>query len=349
MGFAACPSPVYHRTWLDRSSATYFCIEGRCPLTLLIREEDVRALLTPARAVELVETVFRYEAEGRAENRPRIRIPFPKGLFHSMSAVVTAANSVGLKAYASGSTGATFVVLLFDTQSSALLAILEADWLGRMRTGAASGVATRYMASEAARTLGVIGSGRQAETQIDSIAAVRPLDHIKVFSRSVERREALARSMSGRLDVNVSAVSTAQEAVSESDIVVTITSSREPVVDGSWLANGCHVNAAGSNQPTRRELDASAVARAGIVAVDSLQQARIESGDLILAAAEGAFDWPNAVELSQIVSGSVKPDRSPGGISIFVSQGIAIEDIMVARDVYDRAVAAGRGQRIEFG
>jgi ornithine cyclodeaminase/alanine dehydrogenase-like protein (mu-crystallin family) len=347
VGFVAALPPVYHRSWLDVSSATYFCVAGRHTLALFLTEADVRALLTPPVAVDLVDDVFRLQGQGGAENRPRVRIPYPDGLFQSMPAAVPARSSVGLKAYASGRAGATFVVLLFDTAGNELLAILEADWLGRIRTGAASGVATRYLARDDARVLGVIGAGSQAQTQIEAICAVRNIEQIKVFSRTAERREAFAHEMAERLTSSVQAVASAESAVRGSDIVVTITSSRDPVFDGSWLEPGCHVNAAGSNGANRREIDRVTVERAAIVAVDSLEQARIECGDLIAAEAEGAFEWTRAVELSQIVTGAVTREEAES-TTLFESQGVAVEDVICARHVYDRAMEEGRGRAIDF-
>jgi ornithine cyclodeaminase/alanine dehydrogenase-like protein (mu-crystallin family) len=265
-----------------------------------------------------------------------------------MSAAVPARNAVGLKAYAAGRAGATFVVLLFDTEANALLAVLEADWLGRVRTGAASAVATRYLAREDARTLGVIGAGRQAETQIEAIAAVRSLDLVKVYSRTPEHREAFAARVARQLALPVEPAASAEAAVRESDIVVTITTSSQPVVDGAWLEPGCHVNAAGSNRAHNREVDGATVERADLIAVDSLEQAKNESGDLIAAVEEGVFEWSEAVELSQVVAAG--PQRVlMDSITLFESQGVAIEDVISARYVFDEAVAQGLGERVAFG
>lgn len=322
-------------------------LSGRRILALFLKEADVRALLSPSVAVDLVDEAFRLQAEGGAENRPRVRVPYPSGLFQSMSAAIPARTAVGLKAYASGRAGANFAVLLFDTETNELLAILEADWLGRVRTGAASGVATRYLARDDAHILGVIGTGSQARTQIEAICATRDIQHIKVFSRTPEHRKAFARDIAARVAGSVEAVESAEKAVRESDVVVTITSSRDPVLQGSWLEPGCHVNAAGSNGENRRELDRTAVERADLIVVDSLPQARIECGDLIGAEREGVFDWNAAVELSQVVSGAVRRDGQDA-ITLFESQGVALEDIVCARHVYDRATAEGRGQAIDF-
>lgn len=297
----------------------------------------------------LLEQGFREQAAGATLNRPRTRIPYSGGLLHYMAAALPEQGSVGMKAYLSTRRGTRFVALLWDSESGELLAILEADWLGRIRTGAASGVATRALAREFARVAGVVGAGGQAETQIEALAAARNLDEIKVFSRTPDSRESLARAMTERLQLPVRAVSSAEEAVRGSDVVTAITNAREPVFDGAWLEPGAHINAAGSNGANRREIDETSVARASIVAVDSLEQARIEAGDLIIAAEAGTDVWDRVVELGAVLTGASAGRTEPGEITLFESQGIALEDVIAARFVYDRAMESGRGTHIDFG
>jgi ornithine cyclodeaminase/alanine dehydrogenase-like protein (mu-crystallin family) len=184
----------------------------------------------------------------------------------------------------------------------------------------------------------MIGSGFQAETQLEAVAAVRSLRQVRVYSRSPENRNSFARRMSERLGLRIEAVDTAEQAVRECDIVVTVTNARQPVLEGAWLAAGCHVNAAGTNQPNRQEIDTEAVARSALVAVDSIEQAKAEAGDLIAAVAKGELDWFRVLELPAIVSGRIPGRRTPGDITLFESQGIAAEDLAVAAHVY-RAVA----------
>ena len=300
-------------------------------------------------AVELMYDVFRMSGEGRASNQPRRRIRFPGGVFHYMAAALPDVRAVGLKSYAATRGGIQFVALLFDTETGSLLAVLEADWLGRIRTGAASGAATRILARPDARTAGVIGAGGQAETQIEALAAAGGIEHIKVYSRTQERREELVRRLAGRLTCRLEAVSTAREAVEGLDVVTTITTASEPVFDGSWLMPGCHVNAAGSNMAQRREIDTVTVGHASCIAVDSVEQAQIESGDLITAAEAGALQWDQVRELGDIAAGTVRGRTSSDEITLYESQGVAIEDVMVARYVYDEALKVGRGQRVDFG
>lgn len=322
---------------------------GGSALALLLREDDVRSLLPMADALRLVEDALRQHGEEKADNRPRTRIPYPGGMFHYMAAAVPQQRAVGLKAYASSPSGVTFVVLLFDTESSVLLSILEADWLGRIRTGAASGVATRMLAPPNARVLGVIGAGGQAETQIRAITEAVRLDSVKVFSPTREHREALVAHMQPEVRPHLTSVPSAEEAVRDSDVVVTVTTAGHPVFDGRWLEPDAHVNAVGGNRPNRREIDNETVSRAAFIAVDSIEQAKHECGDLILADRERPGIWSHVVELGSILAGTNKGRTGRGQITLFESQGIAVEDIAVARYIYDRACEAGVGQSVNFG
>ncbi len=301
-----------------------------------IGERQVREILSMAEAVELVEEAFRRLADGRAENHPRRRVVMRNGtLLHYMAGGDNQDGVVGTKVYATNrKVGARFVVLLFDAEAIELLAVIDANALGQIRTGAASGAATRHLARENASRLALFGSGFQAETQLEAVAAVRSLDSVAVYSRSAAKREKFAVRMSAKLDLDVRAVSSGEEALDGADIVTTVTNAREPVFPGDSLPAGTHVNAAGSNHAKRRELDAAAVKRCDIVAADSIEQAQMEAGDLIQAAAEGNFDWGRAVELSAVIAGSEPGRIAPQQITLFESQGLAIEDVAVARYVY---------------
>lgn len=301
-----------------------------------ITEEQVREALSMAKAVELVEESFRRLDAGGAVNHPRRRMVLENSaVLHYMAAGDNRDGLVGAKLYVTNPrVGARFLVVLLDAERAMLLATIDANALGQIRTGAASGVATRYLARSDAATLGLIGSGFQAEAQLEAVAAVRALRWVRVYSRSADKRAAFAERMSLRLGLAVEAVETPQRAVEESDIVVTITSARQPVLEGAWLPSGCHVNAAGSNHARRREIDATAVERSSVIAVDSLEQARMEAGDLIGAAEEERLDWQRVAELSGIVSGRVAGRRSPDEITLFESQGLAVEDLAVANYVY---------------
>ena len=228
-----------------------------------ITEDQVREALPVTKAVELVEDGFRRLSDGRAVNQPRRRVVLDNGAcLHYMAAGENEAGYLATKVYATRPrVGARFAVLLFDAETTELLASIDANVLGQIRTGAASGVATRHMAREDAATLAMIGSGFQAETQLEAVAAVRKLKRVLVYSRSPERREAFARRMSQRLVLPIEAAARAEDAISEATIVVTVTTAREPVFDSAALSPGCHITAAGSNHHRRAEIDAEAVSR----------------------------------------------------------------------------------------
>ncbi|PZR97247.1 MAG: ornithine cyclodeaminase [Chloroflexi bacterium] len=300
-------------------------------------------------AMALVERVFHLQAVGDAVNGVRQRVRYEGGLLHLMGGSIPSQQAAGIKTYVSTRGRTTFVVLLFNSMTGELLSIIESDWLGRIRTGAASGVATRYLSREDARTAGVIGAGTQAETQILALLEARPLENIAVFSRTRDKREALVGRLRDRIDCRIEAVSTAREAVEGKDIVTTITSASAPVFEGAWLKPGAHVNAAGSNSLSRQEIDVQTVARASCVVVDSLPQARLEAGDLLAAIAQGSFEWSYVRELGEMLEGEDPCRVTDDEITIYESQGIAIQDIAVARYVYDVAVQQGYGEDVAFG
>ncbi len=316
-------------------------------MTLVLREKDVRELLTMETALESVEQAFLRLAEGTAisQNRQRLHLP-GKAYLHYMAAGDGRGGRVGLKIYTSAKEGLRFVVMLFDAESGALEALVEADYLGQMRTGAASGVATRLMARKDARTVGILGTGLQAATQLEAMCGVRRIERIKAWGRNEERRTRFAEKMARRLKVEVKAVAEAREAVAGADIVVTATTASEPVLEGKWLEPGTHVNAIGANFPQKRELDDEAVLRAGVIAADSRQQSREEAGDLIHALGSGAEGWERVKELAEIVGGKIRGRNSAEEITLFKSNGIAIEDVTTAARVVELAQGRGLGQML---
>jgi len=323
---------------------------GEQPMNILyLTEDDVAALLPMATALEAVEDAFRALAEPgpqHAENRPRQRAFVPGGLLHTMNASLPSAGVLGLKAYTTFREANRFLVLLYSAEDGRLLALIEADRLGQIRTGAASGVATKYMARPDATTCGIIGTGWQARAQLAAVCAVRPVQHVLAYSRDPEHRRAFSTEMSQALGIAVEPAESAEAAVRERDIVVTITSTREPVLRGTWLAPGTHVNAAGSNRADRREVDIAAVERSRRVAIDSVEQGRMEAGDLLAAVEAGVLRWDEVTELSLIVAGRASGRGAADEITLFKSLGLAVEDIAVAARVYRRAMAEGRGREI---
>ncbi len=289
---------------------------------LYLSEQDVRRLLPMKEAIDLMRAAFEALAQGRASNQPRRRLILSTGsMLHSMAG--SYGNYFGTKFYsANPKFGVHFYFVLFDAQTAEPLAWMAANHLGQIRTGAASGYATDLLANPKADTLGVIGSGFQARTQVEAIRAVRTIKTVRVWSRSEEKRRKFAE------DCSALAVGTPEEAVRGAHIVITATNSQNPVLEDGWVAPGTLINAMGANVATRRELPGELVRRAALVAVDSLEQAKIEAGDLILA-----DSWRNVVELQ-----NVQRHFDPSQITIFKSLGICVEDVAAGAFVYERAL-----------
>jgi ornithine cyclodeaminase/alanine dehydrogenase-like protein (mu-crystallin family) len=316
-------------------------------MALLLTEEDVKSILTMPLALEAVETSFHRLADGSAVSHSRQRLRMAgKGFLHYMAASDSAGGYMGLKIYSVSPSGARFLVPLMSAQSGETLALIEANYLGQVRTGAASGLATRLMAREDARTAGIVGTGLQARTQLEAIALARKLERVQAFSRDAARREQFSREMTARLGLPVIAVATPEEAVRGADILITSTTSTKPVVEGRWLEPGVHINAIGVNFAEKRELDAEVIARCDVIAADSVEQSKLEAGDLIQAFGDDASRWTAVRELAQIVSGKIPGRTNPTQITLFKSNGIAIEDIVVAGRIYEMARQRKIGREI---
>lgn len=318
-------------------------------MPLLLSEADVRALLTIPIALEAVEAAFRRLANGAANVHPRCRLHLEGfSYLHYMAAADGAGGYEGLKIYTSSREGLRFMIPLFRAKTGELLAILEGDYLGQMRTGAATGLATRLLAREDARVVGIIGTGLQAKTQLEAIAAVRKIERIRAFGRNPERREKFAREMTAKLHMLVEAAPTAEEVVRHAEILVTVTTATVPVVDSRWVRPGTHINAVGANFPQKRELDSETVARAGAIFVDSCEQAKMEAGDLIQSFEDEPARWANVKELAPLVAGRVAGRTSRDQITLFKSSGIAIEDIVTAGCIYELALERKLGKQVGF-
>jgi alanine dehydrogenase len=307
---------------------------------LYLTEDEVAELLTPRDALDAVEASFIRQARGAIENRPRTRIPLEDGVFALMAATDAELRLAGLKSYVWVPAGTPFVVVLFDVERAELAAVIEADKLGQLRTGAASGVAAAHLAKPNAGSLGVIGCGWQAETQIACIReAVPTIERVVVYCRNEQRLEEFSKR------VGAEAGETHRDA-GEQDIVVTVTTSKDPVLRGEWLTPGALVCAVGANEPTARELDNAVLERATFVCVDSREQARLESGDLIEPVAQGVLDWLEVHELHEVVAGEVGGRQSDDDIVVFKSNGIAAWDVAIGAVAIERARERGVGRAL---
>lgn len=318
-------------------------------MTLHINEAEVRSLLTMPLAMEAVETVSKRQAAGEVLVHPRRRFELPGGaFFHHMAAADVVDNFVATKQYTYVGGKLKFVVSLFSTASGDLLALIEADVMGQMRTGAASGVATKYLARTDAKTAAIIGTGWQAWTQLEAIAAVRKLERVRVYGRDAARREKFAREMSAGLGIKVEPVISSAEATAEASIVCTATTASQAVVSAGSIAPGTHINAIGANHMKKRELDAETVAKCDRIFVDSIEQARQEAGDLVLGFAGHEKRWDTVRELSSLVAGICQGRTELGQITLFKSNGIAAWDLAAAVTVYRLAKERGLGRTLSF-
>ena len=312
---------------------------------LYLTEGDVVATLTIRDALTLVEDAARALAEGRAENRPRQRAYLPSSVIQVLAA--SYAGRMGHKTYtvAMKGRGAKFWYTLFD-DAGQMLAIMEADALGQMRTGAASGVATRFLAREDSKTLAIIGTGWQARSQLEACFHVRPFSRILVYGRDPKRRADFCELMSERVSAKIEPVDHPREAVEAADVICTMTSSSTPVFEGKWLQQGTHVNAAGSNRANAQEIDVDTVTRANVIAVEDLAQAKVESGDLRAANESGTWSWDQATRLSDIIAGHALGRTADDQITLFESLGIGLWDLAAASHVFDQCVIEGRGTKL---
>src|SRR6266436_7685934 len=315
-------------------------------MTLHISEAEVREVLNMPLAIEAVEEISRKQALDEAVVHPRRRFELPGGgFFHYMAAADYSRGFIAMKQYTYVRGKLCFLVPLYEMATGDLLALIEADYMGQLRTGAASGVATKYLARKDASVAAIIGTGGQAKTQLEAVAAVRKLESACAYGRDAAKRQKFSEEMSKRLGIPVHICSSAAEAVHGADIVSTATTASQPVVFGANLSPGAHINAIGANHAHKRELDDEAVASADIIVVDSVEQSRQEAGDLIIAFHGDEICWTGVKKLSEIVAGKASGRTSDTEVTLFKSNGIASWDLAVAMKVYKAAREAGLGRQ----
>jgi alanine dehydrogenase len=318
-------------------------------MTLHISEAEVREVLDMPLALKAVEEICRKQAIGEVVVHPRRRFELPGGgFFHYMAAADYSAGFLAMKQYTFARGKVRFLVPLYEMATGDLLAVIEADYMGQLRTGAASGVATKYLAREDSHVAAIIGTGGQAKTQLQAVAAVRKLESARAYGRNASKLEKFCKEMSDRLGLPVTPSSSQGEAVRRADIVCTATTSSQPVVSGGDLAPGAHINAIGANHAHKRELDDEAIASADIIVVDSVEQSRQEAGDLIIAFHGDEICWTGVKKLSDIVAGKTIGRTSASEVTLFKSNGIASWDLAVAMKVYAAAREKKRGRELPF-
>lgn len=312
-------------------------------MTLFLTEEDVRAALDPPAVIDAVREALGQQAAGRVDVQPRRRVKAPGAVLHTMSASLEYAGLLGWKNYVSTRAGAEFLLAVYRLGESKPAALIQADWLGRLRTGAVTAIAVDRLAGAGPLRLGVFGCGRQAATLIAAVAAIRPLAQVLVFCRDAERRRSFAEAVSREGGVPTVAADDPRQAAG-ADVVATITTSGEPVLERAWLAADALVCAAGANWPHRREIPTEVVAEAACIVCDDLAGCQLEAGDLLIAEHEGRFAWERAEALSSLAA---TPSLPPGdGLRLFKSVGSALFDVAAAVPLLRRAVERGLGREI---
>jgi alanine dehydrogenase len=317
-------------------------------MALFFDEQQVTELLTMEMAIATVEDALKQQGLGTALNNPRTRVRLPTGQLHMMGAALPTRGVIGYKAYTAFRGKTRFHVMLYSTESGELLAMLQADRLGQMRTGAASGVATKYLARDDVQTVGIFGTGWQARSQLEAVCAVRHIQSIKAYGRDATRRQTFCTEMSRQLQIPVEPAATPEATVKGTDVVITSTNARDPLFDGNWLEPGAHVNAIGSNALIRREIDDTTVRRSALIVVDSKEQARLECGDLLGVLERGLIHWEQIRELGDVVAGYIPARLQSSDITLFESHGLAIWDLAAGMAVYDAAKAKGIGREVSL-
>lgn len=315
-------------------------------MAIFLSENDVKMLLTVDMAMEAVESAHRDLANGQAIDTPRARSRLPQTVLHILQGALPAQGVIGYKAYTTNRSGNRFLVHLFDSASGLLRAVIEADYLGMIRTGAASGVAAKYLARPDCRVAGVFGSGWQAEGHVRAICAALPLVQVKVHARDPDRLALFCRRMSDLTKVEVVPARSAEDTVRGSGLIGTVTTAVQSLFNADWLESGAHINAAGSNALIRQEISEAAIRRCGLIAVDSVPTALAEAGDLLPLLEKGRLHARQLVEIGEIIAGHHPGRRFAEEISLFESQGMAVQDLAVALRVVKLAEAQGLGREI---
>ncbi len=315
-------------------------------MTLILREADVQELIEMDDVIAAVTDAMKELGEGTAQNEPRRRLFPPGGVLNVMFASYPGGRCTGLKAYTIADGHARFLVTRFGLDGS-LEALIEADFMGAYRTGAASAVAARALARPGPATVAMIGAGWQAATQALAISRVLEIKELRVFSRHDERRAEFAREQEAQLGVPTLAAGSAELAVRGADVVVTMTTSKTPVIEAGWIEPHALVIAAGSNWHNKAEVPIELVARAQTIVVDQLAAAQLESGDLIAAHEAGQFEWSRAVELAAVMAGKwQRPDGE--GIALFESHGLALWDLAAGSVILAAAKERGFGEEVRL-
>lgn len=317
-------------------------------MVLFLGEKDIEQVLSMDDAVRVLEETFKQQGSGNMINHPRLRIRTEKSMLHYLASAVPHMKVMGYKAYTSYKGGVKFRVFLHSIETGELLSIMDGNFMGMIRTGAVSGVATKYMTRADSDVVGIFGAGWQARGQLMGVVSVRKIKSIKAYSRNAEKRNLFCEEMEELLQIETIPVEKPEDVLCGADIIITSTTSVEPVFKGEWLQGGIHINAIGGNFLFKREIDEAAVKRSNVIVVESKEQSKIEAGEFLPLVEKGRLQWEGIHELGEVVSGKIKGRARDEDNTLFKSLGIAIEDIAVAAHVYELAKARGLGQTLEI-
>ena len=317
-------------------------------MALFLKDEDVRQCVSMDEMLEAIESMQRHYGEGEAYNLARRKIIARGGMLSVMGGGLFYRGLLGVKTYTVVKGTYSFQVSLYDANTGKLLCYTQANRLGQLRTGATTGVAVRHLAKSDATTVGIIGTGGQAPTQLEAVTKVRNIKKITAYSRNEDRREAFARSMSDTLGIKVEAADSNQKAVEGSDIIICIAAATTPVLEGDWLTNGATVIAAGPTSWRHQEVDDATFAKADKIFVDSLEQAPVEAGDMASAVDRGLLQWNQLLELRHAVAGKVKGRENDQQIIYAKLMGTGVADVAAAALAYEKAKANGLGMEMDW-
>jgi len=316
---------------------------------LHLTESDIEGMLSIEAAIPIIEDCFRSSGEGNAENPARFRMPIRKGFLQFGPAALHDRDVMGFKLWANfGSPLRQVWDFLYSMQTSELLAVIQAHTISKYRTSAVTAVATKYLSRPDAQIVGLYGSGRQAEAQIEAICQVRPIDRVQVYSPTKANREAFCAKMSERLKINVVPMDSPEDVPNQADIIVTMTKSETPVLHGSWLKGPALIIGAGGNHWFEQEIDGAVVEAASLVVVDEREQAKVEGGDILWAAGHGLITWDKVENLGHVIVGRVPVPDPANNTILFESHGCAMTDVAIAAAAYDIAVQRGLGRQLEL-
>lgn len=317
-------------------------------MPLYLRQSDIEQLIDMPLAIEVMHAAFLALAFGDADNVPRVRAKAPGVVLHSLNAAAGYLNLVGWKQYTTTKAGAKFLVGIHSAADGELVALLEADHLGQLRTGAVTGLAVRTLADPHLESFGLIGTGWQAESQFAAVMATCPVKKALVYSRDADKCRAFAERMSARHRVEVEPIGHPRRAVEYQPLVITATSSKDPVFEGKWLTPGTLVCAVGSNWLHKAEIDPDTIRAARLVVCDSIAACQAEAGDLVQPLAQGIFRWQDAAELGPILANQRPGRMDDRDIIVFKSVGLGIEDVAIAAKTVENARAKGLGSELNL-